>query len=250
MRGYDRLEFGLKSDRQNLWHDVIVWPLSRSRARHSVALTAACADSRTIEKRAAMHQTKDGSKSDGIVSSVIDTFIGSSGVEVINPCIRKPLKKFMPVERRPEARILLADDHRLFADACKRLLEPEFVIVAIVEDGRDLMGAVSRQLGQTREFTSCLHPFFQIEVFWRSQEAQIGPNGSERLHAVPPQTGRHELSRGLYVMMRFILKYVAHPGDDLVIPRIRVFKTIKGAVGEQMESELQRGAQPAILNSR
>jgi DNA-binding NarL/FixJ family response regulator len=90
-----------------------------------------------------MHRTYDGSKSDGIASSVIDTFIGSSGVDVINPCLRKSSKRFMPMERRQAARILLADDHRLLADACKRILEPEFVIVAIVEDGKDLMDAVS-----------------------------------------------------------------------------------------------------------
>ena len=36
-------------------------------------------------------------------------------------------------------RILIADDHRLLADACKSLLEPEFQIVGIVTDGRCLI---------------------------------------------------------------------------------------------------------------
>jgi DNA-binding NarL/FixJ family response regulator len=37
------------------------------------------------------------------------------------------------------ARILIADDHRLFADACKGILEPEFAVVGIVVDERDLV---------------------------------------------------------------------------------------------------------------
>src|SRR3984957_12020842 len=42
-------------------------------------------------------------------------------------------------EQKPSARILLADDHRLLADACKSLLEPEFQEVGIVTDGRGLI---------------------------------------------------------------------------------------------------------------
>jgi DNA-binding NarL/FixJ family response regulator len=45
-------------------------------------------------------------------------------------------------EQRPAARILIADDHQLLADACKNLLEPEFLVVGIVSDGRDLADAV------------------------------------------------------------------------------------------------------------
>ena len=43
--------------------------------------------------------------------------------------------------RRP--RIVIADDHILFAEACKNLLEPEFEVVGIVPDGRALTQAVS-----------------------------------------------------------------------------------------------------------
>jgi DNA-binding NarL/FixJ family response regulator len=46
-------------------------------------------------------------------------------------------------EPRPAARILIADDHQLLADACKNLLEPEFVVVGVVTDGRDLEAAVA-----------------------------------------------------------------------------------------------------------
>jgi len=43
------------------------------------------------------------------------------------------------MERKPTARLLIADDHRLLADACKNLLEPEFEVVDIVTDGRSLV---------------------------------------------------------------------------------------------------------------
>jgi DNA-binding NarL/FixJ family response regulator len=42
-------------------------------------------------------------------------------------------------EQKPSARLLIADDHRLVADACKSLLEPEFQVVGIVADGRCLI---------------------------------------------------------------------------------------------------------------
>jgi DNA-binding NarL/FixJ family response regulator len=42
-------------------------------------------------------------------------------------------------EQKPAARILIADDHRLLADACKTLLEPEFQVVGVVTDGRCLI---------------------------------------------------------------------------------------------------------------
>jgi DNA-binding NarL/FixJ family response regulator len=40
------------------------------------------------------------------------------------------------------ARILIADDHQLLADACKALLAPEFMVVGTVRDGRHLAVAV------------------------------------------------------------------------------------------------------------
>lgn len=44
-------------------------------------------------------------------------------------------------EIRP--RILIADDHTLIADLCKRLLEPEFEVVGTVGDGRALVRAAA-----------------------------------------------------------------------------------------------------------
>jgi DNA-binding NarL/FixJ family response regulator len=43
------------------------------------------------------------------------------------------------MERRNRARLLIADDHTLLAEACKDLLEPEFDVVDIVSNGRDLI---------------------------------------------------------------------------------------------------------------
>jgi DNA-binding NarL/FixJ family response regulator len=45
--------------------------------------------------------------------------------------------------RRPAARILIADDHKLVAEACKALLEPEFQVLEIVTDGRSLVKAAA-----------------------------------------------------------------------------------------------------------
>lgn len=46
-------------------------------------------------------------------------------------------------EQKPAARILIADDHQLLADACKSLLEPEFQVVGVVTDGRRLVAAAA-----------------------------------------------------------------------------------------------------------
>lgn len=43
----------------------------------------------------------------------------------------------------PRSRILIADDHTLVADLCKRLLEAEFVVVATVTNGRAMVRAVA-----------------------------------------------------------------------------------------------------------
>ena len=41
------------------------------------------------------------------------------------------------------SRILIADDHLLFADLCKRLLDTEHEVVGIVRDGRELLRAAA-----------------------------------------------------------------------------------------------------------
>jgi len=44
----------------------------------------------------------------------------------------------------PKPRVLLADDHRLLAEALRSLLADEFELVGVVEDGRALLEAVER----------------------------------------------------------------------------------------------------------
>jgi len=41
------------------------------------------------------------------------------------------------------SRILIADDHNLVAELCKKLLEPEFEVVGTVSNGRELMRAAT-----------------------------------------------------------------------------------------------------------
>ena len=43
------------------------------------------------------------------------------------------------MDSRHRARLMIADDHTLVAEACKSLLEPEFDVVAVVGDGRALV---------------------------------------------------------------------------------------------------------------
>lgn len=43
------------------------------------------------------------------------------------------------MENRHRGRLLIADDHILLAEACKKLLEPEFEVVGIVDNGRALL---------------------------------------------------------------------------------------------------------------
>lgn len=47
------------------------------------------------------------------------------------------------MEPRHRARLLIADDHTLLAEACKGLLEPEFEVVGIVDNGRSLLRLAS-----------------------------------------------------------------------------------------------------------
>jgi DNA-binding NarL/FixJ family response regulator len=44
--------------------------------------------------------------------------------------------------KRP--RVLIADDHRILAEGLRSLLEPEFDLVGIVEDGRELLAAAEK----------------------------------------------------------------------------------------------------------
>src|SRR5215467_5988500 len=43
------------------------------------------------------------------------------------------------MENRHRPRLVIADDHTLLAEACKNLLEHEFQVVGIVNNGRELL---------------------------------------------------------------------------------------------------------------
>jgi len=45
------------------------------------------------------------------------------------------------MHRKRAARVLIADDHRLVAETCKSVLEPEFEILGVHTDGRSLVQA-------------------------------------------------------------------------------------------------------------
>ncbi len=47
------------------------------------------------------------------------------------------------MESRHRTRVVIADDHNLVAEACRSFLEPEFEVVAIVNDGRALLHAAA-----------------------------------------------------------------------------------------------------------
>jgi len=47
------------------------------------------------------------------------------------------------VPSKPAARLLIADDHKILADLCKQMLEPEFEVIDVVTDGRSLLLAAA-----------------------------------------------------------------------------------------------------------
>ena len=47
------------------------------------------------------------------------------------------------MQHRHRARLLIADDHTLLAEACKTFLEPEFEVVSIADNGRTLLHLVN-----------------------------------------------------------------------------------------------------------
>jgi DNA-binding NarL/FixJ family response regulator len=47
------------------------------------------------------------------------------------------------MEHRADARLIIADDHKLLAEACRSILEPQYKVVSIVTDGRALLEAAT-----------------------------------------------------------------------------------------------------------
>jgi DNA-binding NarL/FixJ family response regulator len=48
-------------------------------------------------------------------------------------------------KKSPRPRVLIADDHSLLAERCKRVLESEFDVLGIVKDGRELVAVAISQ---------------------------------------------------------------------------------------------------------
>lgn len=44
---------------------------------------------------------------------------------------------------KPAARLLIADDHKIMADLCRQMLEPEFEVIDVLTDGRSLVQAAA-----------------------------------------------------------------------------------------------------------
>jgi DNA-binding NarL/FixJ family response regulator len=79
------------------------------------------------------------------------------------------------MELRHRARLLIADDHTLLAEACKGLLEPEFDVVGIAENGRALL-----------EMTSDLKP--DIVILDISMPQLNGLDAADQLKRTSPKT--------------------------------------------------------------
>jgi DNA-binding NarL/FixJ family response regulator len=77
------------------------------------------------------------------------------------------------MESRHRARLVIADDHLLVAEACKSLLEPEFEVVALVSDGRALL-----------EVGEALHP--DVAVVDIGMPLLNGLDAGEQLKALVP----------------------------------------------------------------
>ena len=58
-------------------------------------------------------------------------------------------------------RVLIADDHKIFAEGLKRLLKEDFDIVGVVADGRQLVAAAEKLRNSSVDFVflSCMYLF-------------------------------------------------------------------------------------------
>lgn len=107
------------------------------------------------------------------------------------------------------ARILLADDHRILAEGLRGLLEPEFELVGIVEDGRALLTAAEklrpdvivadismpllngidsvRQLKKTHENIKVVFLTMHPDVTYASSAFEAGASGYVLKHSAPAE---------------------------------------------------------------
>jgi DNA-binding NarL/FixJ family response regulator len=120
--------------------------------------------------------------------------------------------------KRP--RILIADDHRIVAEGLRSLLEPEFELIGIVEDGRALLDAAEklrpdvivadismpllngidavRQLKKTREEIKVVFLTMHPDVTYAASAFEAGASGYVLKHSAPSElvTAIHSALRG------------------------------------------------------
>ena len=109
--------------------------------------------------------------------------------------------------KRP--RILIADDHRIVAEGLRSLLEPEFELIGIVEDGRALLAAAEklrpdvivadismpllngidsvRQLKKTREEIKVVFLTMHPDVTYAASAFEAGASGYVLKHSAPSE---------------------------------------------------------------
>ena len=111
------------------------------------------------------------------------------------------------MKKRP--RILLADDHRIVAEGLRGLLEPEFELVGIVEDGRALLAAAEklrpdvivadismpllngidsvRQMKKTHENIKVVFLTMHPDVTYAASAFEAGASGYVLKHSAPAE---------------------------------------------------------------
>jgi len=107
------------------------------------------------------------------------------------------------------ARVLLADDHRIVAEGLRGLLEPEFELVGIVEDGRALLAAAEqlrpdvivadismpllngidavRQIKRTHEDIKVVFLTMHPDVMYAASAFEAGASGYVLKHSAPSE---------------------------------------------------------------
>lgn len=118
------------------------------------------------------------------------------------------------------ARILLADDHRMVAEGLRGLLEPEFELVGIVEDGRAMLDAAEklkpdvvvvdvsmpllngidavRQLKKKNRDVAVVFLTMHLDVAYAASAFEVGASGYVLKHSAPSEllTAIHSALRG------------------------------------------------------
>ncbi len=132
--------------------------------------------------------------------------------------------------RRP--RVLLADDHKIVAEGIRSLLEPEFELVGIVEDGRALVSAAQKlnpdvlvsdismpllngieaaqQIKKVTPKVKILFLTMHPDVTYATRALEAGASGYVLKHAAPSEliTAIHEVLKGRIYLTPMIAKDV------------------------------------------